>query len=235
MATEQITHVTPAFLQHWITFVKAHEKLLVAALAGFLVFHISSKGIDAWVTREQLKANSAAQVVKVDTSATDGLKAQIAQLQTTVETQNAALNAKISQTQTETKKQQQTDATLPLTDLGSRIALLAQLQPQEVTTTPTQVTLSQPAAVSVAQQLELVPALQTEVASLNTIAANDNAIIGKQGDLITQLNKDVTDAKAQDVADVKQLKAQNKKSFLRGLKIGAIGGFIAGVFVGHGL
>ena len=86
-----------------------------------------------------------------------------------------------------------------------------------------------------AQQLELVPALQTEVASLNTIAANDNAIIGKQGDLITQLNKDVTDAKAQDVADVKQLKAQNKKSFLRGLKIGAIGGFIAGVFVGHGL
>lgn len=235
MATEQITHVTPAFLQHWITFVKAHEKLLVAALAGFLVFHISSKGIDAWVTREQLKANSAAQVVQVDTSVTDGLKAQIAQLQTTVETQNAALNAKISQTQTATKKQQQTDATLPLTDLGSRIALLAQLQPQEVTTTPTQVTLSQPAAVSVAQQLELVPALQTEVASLNTIAANDNAIIGKQGDLITQLNKDVTDAKAQDVADVKQLKAQNKKSFLRGLKIGAIGGFIAGVFVGHGL
>lgn len=242
MATTPVTPspiatLTPAFLRHWITFVKAHEKLLIIALAGFLVYHISTKGIDAWVAHDTAKSNAAANVVKVDTTETDALKSQIATLQTTVSSQNATLLAMIATTQKSVKNAQNSDANLSQADLAARIAKLVNIPQQDIVpdTTTHNLDLTQTGAVSVAQQLELVPALQSEVTSLNTIVTNDATVIAAQNTLITQLNKDVTDAKAKDADDVKTLKAQNKKSFLRGLKIGAIGGFIAGVFVRHGV
>jgi hypothetical protein len=232
-----ITTLTPAFLQHWITFVKAHEKLLIVALAGFLVYHISTKGIDAWVAHDTAKSNAAAITVKTDTTVTDALKSQIETLQSTVASQNATMLAAIAATQKSVKNAQNSDATLSQADLAARIAKLVNIPQQDIVpdTTTHNLDLTQTGAVSVAQQLELVPALQSEVESLNTIVTNDTTVIAGQNNLIAQLNKDVTDAKAQDVQDVKTLKAQNKKSFLHGLKVGAIGGFIAGVFVGHSI
>ncbi len=222
---------TPGFIAHWITFIKAHEKLLIIALAGFLVFHFYSKAIDAWVNHDKLAAQTAANQVKADDSVVLSLKAQLATLQTQLDATNAAIRAKNVAVQAATKVLQQTDATLTPSDLSARLAKLLNVSATEITPAPlpNKIQFDNDAAIKTAQALETVPALQSEVDGLNTIIANQNTIITKQADLITQLNKDITDEKTSHTKDVNELKAQNKKSWLNGFKWGIVAGFTLGI------
>lgn len=222
-------------MQAYLTFLKAHEKLIIVVFIGVLGFFLVSKGIDAWVSHDKKESTAAAQVVAKDDTDTAAMKSQIATLTATVNAQNAALVSKIATTKAATKKQQQMDATLSPNDLAARVAKLINVPQAEVTVLPVSgdLELTGPAAVADAQQLELVPALQTEVAADNQIIANDNTIISKQNDFIVQLEKDVVDAKAQDAADVKELKAQAKKSWIHGFGWGFVSGVTFGLVVHH--
>ena len=82
-------------------------------------------------------------------------------------------------------------------------------------------------------QLEEVPTLTANVASLQTELNNDTTIINKQQQVIAQLNTDLIDEKKSHVADVNIEKAKAKRSFLRGFKFGAVAGFVGGLFVGY--
>lgn len=223
-------------LTKYITFLKAHEKLLIVGFAGLLLFHAYSKTIDAWVNHDKAAAVAAAQRVKTDTTETAALNAKLAVLQAQVAAQNAVITAKIKTSQIVTKKQQQTDATLSPTDLSARIAKLINVPPVEITPAaiPGELTFNADASVKTAQQLELVPQLQAEVAGDTTIIANDNTIIATQAALITQLNKDITDEKASHAKDVSELKSQNHKSWLNGFKWGFVTGVTLGLVVHHG-
>ena len=223
--------ILPAFLQHWITFVKAHEKLLIIGFAGFLLFHFYSKVIDAWVNHDKLAQSVAAQKVTADNTETTALRTEVADLKAQLVAQNAQILAQIANQKVVTQKQQQVDATLSPIDLSARLAKLVNVPQAEITpaTLPDKVEFTNEAAVATAQQLETIPELQSEVSSLNTIIANDNTIISKQGDLITQLNKNLADEKVSHVDDVKELKAQNHKSWLNGFKWGVITGFTLGL------
>jgi small-conductance mechanosensitive channel len=221
-------------LETYVTWLKAHEKLLIVGVTAFVIFHLGSKGLDAWVSHDKQNSSTTAQVVVQDDAATKTLVSQVNALQATVSAQNSALKAVVTASQAAVKKQQATDATLSPNDLAARVSKLLDVPPAEVTAVPTgDIDLQPPAAVIDVQQLELVPALQGQVAAQSTIITNDNTVIAKQGDLINQLTKDVSDAKAQDAADVKTLTAEKKKSWMNGFKWGAIAGVTLGIIVRH--
>ena len=222
-------------LSSYVTFVKAHEKLLICALGGFLIFHFYGTALNAWIHHDDTLAKIAATQVKTDTTQTVALQAQVTQLQAQVAATNAALIASIKARNTQTQQQQQIDKTLPLPALASRWETIAQLQPTDINSTavPGQLVVSDAGSRATVQLLEEVPTLQANLKAEQTEIDNDLQVITKQSDLITQLNKDLTDEKASHVADVKLEKAKGKRSFIRGLKIGFVIGFLGGLFVGH--
>jgi hypothetical protein len=174
-------------------------------------------------------------VVKVDDTTTKADTATLAALQKTVAAQQMLLAQQIVQQKAATQTQQATDATLPLPDLGARLALIAQLTPADVNSAqvPGSLVVSAPGALKITQQLETIPSLEVQNAALNTELTNDNTIIAKQTLVITDLNTELTDEKKSHVADVNAQKVKTKHAFIRGLKIGFGIGFIGGLFTGH--
>src|ERR1700675_3613253 len=70
----------------YVTWLKAHEKIVLIAVAAFLAFHMYSKGIDAWTAHDQRTATAANTQAK-------SLETQLATLQA----QNVQLSARIDQ------------------------------------------------------------------------------------------------------------------------------------------
>jgi hypothetical protein len=227
--------VTPTWVQSWETLIKAHEKLIIVAILAFAAFHFYSRGIDYLDRRDSKVAQTAATVVKVDDTTTKADTATLAALQKTVAAQQMLLAQQIVQQKAATQTQQATDATLPLPDLGARLALIAQLTPADVNSAqvPGSLVVSAPGALKITQQLETIPSLEVQNAALNTELTNDNTIIAKQTLVITDLNTELTDEKKSHVADVNAQKVKTKHAFIRGLKIGFGIGFIGGLFTGH--
>jgi hypothetical protein len=228
-------------LSSYVQFIKAHERILILAVSGFLIFHIGDGALNGWIHHDETNAKIAALQVKTDDIQTVVLQAQVTTLQKQVASTNAALVAAIAQRNTQTKQQQTTDQTLPLPALAVRWELLAQLQPTDISTTDVsgQLTVNDAGSRATVQMLEDVPTLQANLKADQTIIDNDVLIIGKQGDLITELNKDLVDEKKSHVDDVNLEKVKGKRSFIRGFKIGAIvgaGAVIAfRVLVGHAI
>jgi hypothetical protein len=185
------------------------------------------------VSHAQTKATQAATIVKTDDAATKAIQAQLTALQATVSTQNTILAKQIAQRTQTTQQQQTIDKTLPPADLASRWKALLGIANGIDPATGQQFTVSQSAAVSTLAQLEEVPTLTANNAALQTELTNEQSVNAKQTVLIGSLNKDLADEKKSHVEDVKLEKAKTKRAFLRGFKVGAVVGFIGGLFVGH--
>jgi hypothetical protein len=226
---------TPTWVQSWETLIKAHEKLIIVAILALTAFHLYSRGIDYLDRRDSKTAQAAAVVVKTDDTKSKADAATLAALTKTVAQQQMLIAQQIVKQKQQTQAQQQNDATLPLPDLGARLALIAQLTPADVNSTqvPGSLVVSAPGALKVTQELETIPELQAENTALNTELTNDNTIIAKQTTLIGDLNVELADEKKSHVADVAAQKVKTRHAFLRGLKIGLGVGFIAGLVTGH--
>ena len=220
-------------VNNWIALIKAHEKLIIVGILAFTGFHFYSKGIDAYIGHESTKAQAAAVVVKTDDTATKQMTRQLAALKAQVAAQSAIISQQIAQRNKVTTQQQTVDKTLPPADLAARWEALLHIANGIDPATGQQFTVTQDAAVSTVTELEAYPTLAANVASLQTELNNDTTIISKQQEVIGQLNTNLTDEKKSHVADVKLEKAKAKRSFLRGLKVGAVAGFIGGLFIGH--
>jgi len=218
---------------NWIAFFKAHEKIIIIGIVAFTAFHLYSKGVDTYIQHETLKSQQATVVVKTDDTATKAVQVQLTALQATVATQTATIAKQISQRTQTTTQQQAVDKTLPPTALAQRWAALLHLTSGVDPVTGQQFAVTQDAAVQTVVQLEEVPALSANVASLQTELNNDTTIINKQQQVISQLNTDLIDERKSHVDDVNTEKAKARRSFLRGFKFGAVAGFIGGLFVGY--
>lgn len=225
----------PTWVQNWETLIKAHEKIIIIAILAFAGFHFYSKAIDAWDRYDSKTAQNAAVVMKTDDATTKADTATLAALQKSVAAQQMLIAQQIVKQKQQTQAQQQTDATLPLPDLGARLALIAQLTPADVNSAqvPGSLVVSEPGALKITQQLETIPSLEAQNAALNTELTNDGTIIAKQTTLIADLNTELTDEKKSHVADVNAQKVKTRHAFIRGLKIGLGVGFIAGLVTGH--
>lgn len=210
------TQVTPAapvvstWVANWETFIKAHEKIVLTGVIATVLFAMYSKGISAWTQNEVRKAVADKTFVKTDTQSNADLTKQIQE-------QNVALN-----------KQAQAQAT-QLAAIKNQIESItaAELAKKMGGTSvdPTTVVLPLNTAKNDEVSLEQLPIVESELASEKTL--NDT-----QAALITGLNKQLVDSENVCKAEVNAEKAKTKRAFVRGLKIGGIAGFVAGIFVG---
>jgi hypothetical protein len=211
-------------LEKWITFFKAHERLLILLACGLIGVHFYTKGFDYLTKRDQTQVQVAQQKLKADEGSNTQLVQQLAQMRTDFAVQIAGLQTQIAQRNQVTETQKKQDASMSDVQLAVRWAELVRVKPEEVTVSnvPNNLQVSDNAAHATVDQLEDLPTCkadladtQTELADANKLGAQQNAVIASD---VTVL-KDEKDLHAKDV---KELKDKNRTTYLKGLKHGII-------------
>lgn len=194
-----VTQMTIATISGYI---KTHEKLLAVVLAVGLIWGVTGKVNDAIAAHDQRtldadKATLQAQVEK--NTAIAQANAQLAAQYQALAQQTAAANKQLEASNaalvTALSQRQATDATLAPSDLAARIESLTALPTNSVVSTSNGFSLTAPAAVSIAQHLESVPALTAQVTNLETEKANDEKQLSLQTDLVQGLNTQISGLK----------------------------------------
>lgn len=225
--------------------LRAHERLiilmLILAVGAFGLskyFDVDAARKDAkYVAQEQIvandKQNSAAQAI-----ATAQMQSQYTALVQALATQNAALGASIAQRTASQKAQVITDQTLPLPGLAARWNTLLPTVTPTVTTNG--VTLNEQGVRDTVSQLELVPALQGNLADEIKIAQayqqeaqKADALVNIESAQIAGLKTQIVDETKANAAEVAAVKAEGKKNSMKWFKRGFGLGFLSGLFVGH--
>jgi hypothetical protein len=136
--------------------------------------------------------------------------------------------------------QQQTDQSLPLPDLGSRWAQLAQIAPADISASTSGITVTPEGAHDTVSQLEQIPVLQANLKDTQTIADNKqdeltkaNALLDSQTAQIAGLNTTITDEETSCKAQVASAKATANKAKSKWFKVGFVGGLVIGFVTGH--
>ena len=136
----------------------------------------------------------------------------------------------------ETKKQQETNLTLPLPDLAKRwVQLLnipqAEIQPANI---PDNLIITDSAARTTVNQLEELPTLRANVVTLQTLVDNGNTLLKERDNVVVGLNnqvgglqEEITKQAALNKTEQDKLKADARRSkrnwLIRGLVVGAAG------------
>jgi len=234
-------------LDKYITWFKAHERLLLVALV-LLVGHYGVKHyLDNAASADKTKVDVAVAALASQKAVDVQLAAQTAQAtaqyQTIVQAlsvQNVALAKAVTERSAGLQQQRQIDSQLPVSGLAERIQALALMPPGSISITPTSVVLTQPGALSVASALESIPVLTQDVKDETQIADNRQLEVEKANSVVSSLTAQVSgltlagvDADKACKAEVASVKADARKSKLSWFKRGLVVGFIGGLFVGH--
>jgi hypothetical protein len=222
----------------WIKFIEAHERLLLVAVAG-LVLWFGIGRIDTLIQNHDNANLQQAKIVAVtQADKTQALAAQSAQqaaqyqaLAAKLDAQNAALVVANTELATALAKQQKTDSTLPPSDLVARWNTMV---PQaDATVTPSGVDLPETGAIATVQQLELVPVQQQKLVNAQTELTNAQSLLTAEGQQIATLNTEVGSLRLQQVDDAKvcavqisTVKAEARKSKRHWFYAGVVVGFI---------
>jgi hypothetical protein len=220
------------------TYLKQHEKLVLAAIAG-LVLWVGIGHIEGIIAAHDSNTLAQAKVVaQAQAEKTAAIAAQVAQqaaqyqaLATKLDAQNAALVAANTQLATALAQRQKTDAGLPPSELANRWAVLVpQAKP---TVTATGIAVDTPSAIATVQALESVPVLTAQVANQSKELSNAQALVTAEGDQVKTLNTEVGSLNLQlkdnqKVCDarVKVVTDAARKSKRRWLYAGMVLGFI---------
>ena len=221
---------------------KTHEKLVLALVAGVVLFFAIGKidGIIAKHDGANLKQAQVVAAAQEDKNA--AIAAQVASdnaaftaLQAKLQAQDAALVQANVALSTALTKQQKVDVTLPPTDLAARWNAL--VPNAGVLISNGQATLPSAGAVATVQQLELVPVQQQELANAQTLIENGNALAVAQTKQVNDLTAEVTGLKLQSVDDTKVcqaqiavVKADARKSKRRWFAAGFVAGIATRIF-----
>lgn len=202
----------------WITFIKAHEKLLIVVLVGLLLFHFYGKGLDAWIHHDDAQTALAKQAL-IEQQQKDSI----------LEQQNSVLLAQLSQLQAQVasiKNQrvvaQTVVAKLPdnqlQTDIESKMggSLSSPIVLRKIDDTITDYPLVLKEVD--AQQAEILAAQKLQVGLSNQL---------------TGLKSELTDQQTLCKTQVSAEKVKTKRAFIRGLRIGFVVGFVSGLAAGH--
>ena len=228
------------------TYVKAHEKLILAAIVGLVLWvgigHI--EGIIAAhdnvnlvqakiVAQSQADKNAAiAEQVAIQAEQYKALAVQ-------VNAQNAALEQANVNLANALIKQQRTDATLPPSELAKRwAALVPGMSEIGMSWGATDMSLPHASAVATVQQLEEVPVLKTELSNSNKKLENVDTLLTASTGQITTLNSSVDGLRLQIVdnakvctAQIAVVKAEARRSKRRWFIVGYVAGFISRQYI----
>lgn len=220
-------------LDKYITWFKAHERLVIVLACLLVTVHFYSKGIDYFTRRDQLQAQQASQKLAADTATNLALTSQLNDLKKQFADEVAQLQKQIQTRNQVTEKQKEQDASMTEVELAQRWAGLINVRTEEVQASPVQGTLqvSDNAAHVTVARLEDLPTCQAnlidtekQLADANTLNAKNEGVIASDATVLASEKKLHED-------DVKTLKAANKGKWLNGFKWGVITGFLGSLFV----
>lgn len=225
-------------LEKWITFIKAHERLCLVALAGLVLWFGIGK-IDTLIANHDKANLTQAQIadkVQADKDATTAAVAlqQAAEFQKLAQQEAADKALLLQQNATLTAAlaaRQKTDATLPPTELVARWNALV---PAGATVSPNGVNVTSNGAVTTVQELEKVPVLTQELANETKIAGDNAALLAARSTQVDTLNTLVNGLNTKATLDAKVcsdqiavVKADARKSKRKWF----IGGVITGLSI----
>ena len=236
-------------LEHYITWFKAHERLVLLLAAGFFAVHFYGKGLDYLTKRDQVQrdiavqqAQTAASKVATDDTTNKLVLAQLQVLQQQVAVTQTRLDQSMRDRATATTNQKHIDDQASSAELAARIQSVLGVGTIKVETQsanlPDQLVFSLDAAHADADSLEDLQKEKLDNDDLRQEIVSCQAVSTEQKKAIDGLNVQIADGKTalsteQDahVKDVKLLNAQKKKAWLNGFKWGAITGFLGSLFV----
>ena len=222
-------------LESYIKAIKAHEKLLVIVVAGFVLWFGINKVTDILIHHDDSQVATAEKTLLAQTQANQQLAQQNAQLIQQLQSQNQALVAAIKSRDVTTQKQQQVDNSMTLPALGVRWSELLGIPNGNIVPQGDNLLVNDAASHQTVVALEQLPTLKADLQDQMTQTENEKKIVDSQILQIVGLNKQINDEINTCDARVADEKTKSRKSFLKGLKIGAIIGFFGGVFMGHSL
>ena len=237
--------VTPIATQlHPISaYLKAHEKLVLAAIAGLLLWFAVGHVESIIAAHDNANLAQAKVVAQSQADKTEAIAAQVAQqsaqyqaLATKLDAQNAALVAANKQRATALAQRQKTDATLPPSELAVRWTTLV---PQAgATVTPNGVTLPSTGAVATVQQLEQVPVLQKQLGNTQDELKNAQQLLTASNGQVTTLNTEAGSLRVQITDNAKVCDARVKvesdkvhKARRRWFIVGYVAGFLSRQYI----
>jgi hypothetical protein len=220
------------------TYLKAHEKLVLFAIAG-IVLYVGIGKIDTLIQHHDQSSFAAAQhVAEAQATVNEALAtqatAQAQQYQVLAEkvnAQNAQLVAANTQLAVALTKQQHTDAGLPPTELANRwLTLVPEAKPTVITGG---IMVPESGAVATVQQLELVPVQQQQLVNAQKELTNEQSLLTASTGQLATLNEEVSGLKLEAVdqtkvctAQVAEVKAAAAKSKRKWFVIGYVAGFL---------
>lgn len=233
----------------WISgLFKNHEWLLAVIIGAALVWGVSGKVQNIIAAHDQKFLDSSTATLQAQVDKNAALAQSNAQL--AADFKSFAAQAQAANQQLEVanakladalKQRQAVDANLPPTDLAARIEALIKLPDGSVAPAPGNMfSLTFPAAVSIAQNLEAIPSFQQQISNVQTEKANAEQELAKESLLVTGLNNQVDGLKLQigDAtkvcqAQVKVVKDAAAKSKRKWFVIGFVAGFATRVLTTH--
>jgi hypothetical protein len=226
MTTPTQTAAPSTSLTSYVTFIKAHETLIIVVLAAFLLFRTGQGIENLWINHDNKAAVKAATVVTVDTTANKALADQLAQAKLAQQQQAQQLDQSMTAKLAALQQQQAADSKMTQQQILDRWVLLQPMKPGAVQTNGATDTITPQAATQTVQALEKIPVLESDINDLNQELVSDSLVIVRQSDLVTGLNQQITDEKKSHTDDVKLEKAKQKTSWLHGFKWGVIVGAV---------
>ncbi len=236
-------------LEKYLTWFKAHERTIVIVLVLGFGAHMYGRWIDLEGSKANAQVAALTQTVAQDKATVQQLALSASTAQATYQTtldaitkQNVALEASVAQESTILAQRQAQDKQLPLPELAKRMEVLVPAAQGGITATTSGIALSNSAAYGVANVLEQVPTLTSQLASETQVAQNNADLVNKSqavnADLTKEvgaLNTQIGDQSKQCKAEVAAEKVKTKKAFIKGLKAGFVVGFAAGAYIVHAL
>lgn len=235
-------------LNHYIAWLKAHERLVIILGAGFLAFHFYGNVLNAWIDHDkrnvalqQTVAQDAQQKSQVDSKQNVQLLQQLADLKLQYSNLSAQLQITAVKRAQDTAAQKKINDSSNNSEVAARTASVLRVETQEITVDSNgTLSFSTQAAHDNINALEDGDQAKADVIDLGKQISACVAVSTKQDETITGVRQELTDEKISHQADVKleqdktKLAVDNgKKQFRRGFKYGAIVGFLGGLFVGH--
>ena len=215
------------WIEKWVALVKAHERLIIIAVAAFVLFR-AGQGIENIILKHDAKAaESAATLVQQDTVSNKQLQDQLTSMKASADAQTAKLKADIQSQLASLAAQKKKDTSSTPAQIADRWEQLLPLRPGSITSVdPSTTGVTNDAANQTVQALEEIPVLKSQVVDLTLELTTTQGIVAQQDNTITGLNKQIVDEKLSHVAEVKLAKDRGKKSFWRGFKIGLVVGVV---------
>jgi hypothetical protein len=227
-----------------LTWIQKHERVVICLFVIIPVLYLGNRYFDGQSAAADARNQAAQQVLQAqkEANAQTAQQVQAAQAQYQVlvgqmNDQNARLTAQITTLSQALAARQKQDAALPLPDLALRQKALLNIS-SGVTATPTGLLVSPSASVQTVQALEQLPVLKQSLADETTLADNRAKVLDSSQALVLDLTKQVSGLNLQLTDSTNACKLQVaavKKSRWKYFKMGAITGFVGGLFVGHKL